>query len=145
MEKSELKELYAEKNKSNPFIAHNHIEVEEVERDRAVLSLEINDECRNLYGFVHGGAMFAMADNAAGCAATTDGRKYVTESGSINFLRNQAEGRIFADARVRHRGRTITLVETDILGDSGTLLATASFSYFCLSPDGDEPADAAGQ
>lgn len=40
-----------------------------------------------------------------------------------------------ADAKVRHRGRTTCLVNVDILGEGGKLLATGEFTYFCIDPD----------
>ena len=38
-------------------------------------------------------------------------------------------------AKVRHRGRTTCLVNVDILGEGGKLLATGEFTYFCIDPD----------
>ena len=65
-------------------------------------------------------------------AAHTDGRNYVTQTSSLHFLRNQPEGEIQADARVRHRGRSTCLVAVDILGEDETLLATGEFTFFCV-------------
>lgn len=76
-----------------------------------------------------------MADNATGYAAHTDGRSYVTQSSAMHFLRNQTDGVVRADARVRHRGRTTCLVDVDILGEGEKLLATGEFTYFCIDPD----------
>ena len=73
-----------------------------------------------------------MADNATGAAAHTDGRNYVTQTSALHFLRNQPEGEIQADARVRHRGRSTCLVTVDILGEDETLLATGEFTFFCV-------------
>ena len=67
--------------------------------------------------------------------AHTDGRSYVTQGSSMHFLRNQSEGVVRADAKVRHRGRTTCLVNVDILGEGGKLLATGEFTYFCIDPD----------
>ena len=76
-----------------------------------------------------------MSDIATGYAAHTDGRSYVTQGSSMHFLRNQSEGVVRADAKVRHRGRTTCLVNVDILGEGGKLLATGEFTYFCIDPD----------
>ena len=133
-EKDELREKYRELNRRNPFVRHNHIEVTEIERDRAVLQLVIRPESRNVYGLVHGGAIYAMADNAAGCATSTDGRSYVTQSSDMHFLRNQAEGTVTAEASVRHRGRTTVLVDVTVTGEEKKLLATGTFTFFCVDP-----------
>ena len=123
------------KERENSFAAYNHIQLELVEPDHAVFRLDIRQESKNPYGMVHGGAIYTMADNATGFAAHTDGRSYVTQTSSLHFLRNQSEGLIRADARVRHRGQTTCLVAVDILGEGGRLLATGDFTFFAVDPD----------
>lgn len=134
MNEQELRQ-FAEKEEANRFATYNHIEMVEVEPDHAVFRLNIRPESKNSYGMVHGGAIYAMADNATGFAAHTDGRSYVTQTSALHFLRNQSEGEIKADARVRHRGRTTCLVAVDILGSGGKLLATGEFTFFCVDPN----------
>lgn len=139
-----LREKYAEINRRNPFVRHNHIEVKEIERDRALLSLTVRPESRNVHGQIHGGAIYTMADNAAGCATSTDGRTYVTQASDMHFLRNQTEGTITAEAVVRHRGRTTVLVEVTVTGEEGKLLAAGTFTFFCVDPrrmERNSPAD----
>ena len=114
----------------NAFTLHNFIEAESVERDRAVFRLDVRPESLNPYGMVHGGALYTLADDAAGAAVHTDGRHYVTQNGSLNFLKNQTQGTIRAAAHVRHRGRSTCLVDVDITGDNDVLLATGQFTYF---------------
>ena len=129
---NDLEQMTMERLKRNGFMNYNHIEMERVEPDRAVFRLEIRPESKNIYGMVHGGAIYTLADNATGSAAHTDGRNYVTQSGTLHFLRNQREGIIRAQARVRHRGRSTVLVAVDVVGDDGTLLASGEFSFFCI-------------
>ena len=129
---NELEQEIARREEKNGFMHHNHIEMELVEKDHAVFRLTIRPESKNPYGMVHGGAIYTLADNATGSAAHTDGRNYVTQSGTLHFLRNQREGIIRAQARVRHRGRSTVLVAVDVVGDDGTLLASGEFSFFCV-------------
>lgn len=117
---------------ANAFTDHNFIRLESVEPDLAVYRLEIRPETRNPYGMVHGGALYTMADDAAGGAAHSDGRHYVTQSGDLHFLDNRAHGVIRATGRVRHRGRSTVLVAVDITDEAGTILAAGTFSYFCV-------------
>lgn len=131
-EEKQLKEL---RLRENAFTRYNHFELEAVERDRAVYKLEIRLESRNPYGMVHGGALYTMADDAAGAAAHTDGRHYVTQNGSLHFLKNQPSGIIRAEGRVRRRGKTTCLAVVDITNEDGELLATGDFSYFCVDND----------
>lgn len=123
-----------ELNGGNRFASYNHIEPEFVEPDHVIFRLDIRPESKNPYGVVHGSAIYTMADNATGYAAHTDGRNYVTQTSSMHFLRNQTHGVVRADARVRHRGKATCLVNVDILGEGGNLLATGEFTYFCVDP-----------
>ena len=118
--------------RGNAFMFHNYIEMESAERDNAVFKLVIRPESKNPYGIVHGGAIYTMADNAAGAVAHSDGRYYVTQTSSLHFLRNQAEGVVRAEARIRHRGKSTCLVDVDITGEGNILLATGQFTYFCV-------------
>ena len=125
-------EAMREKEKNNVFVMHNHIEMVSVEKNKAVFKLDIRPESKNSFGMVHGGAIYAMADNAAGFATHTDGRHHVTQTSALHFLHNQSEGTVTATALVRHRGKTTTLVAVDITGDNGKLIATGEFTFYCV-------------
>lgn len=130
-----LEEKTRERLTKNAFMLHNHIELESVEPDRAVFRLEIRPESKNPFGMVHGGAIYTLADNAAGSAAHTDGRFYVTQTSALHFLRNQSEGTVRATAWVRHRGKSTVLTAVDITGEDGRLLATGEFTFFRVDMD----------
>ena len=132
MENLETLRLETLKLGANAFTAHNFIELESVEPDRAVYRLDIRRESQNPWGMVHGGALYTLADDAAGGAAHSDGRHYVTQHGDLHFLDNRARGTIRAAGRVRHRGRSTVLVDVEITDEAGALLATGAFSYFCV-------------
>ena len=128
-EEQQLKEL---RLRENAFTRHNFFELETVEQDRAVYRLDIRPESKNPYGMVHGGALYTMADDAAGAAVHTDGRHYVTQHGDLHFLKNQPSGTIRAEGRVRRRGKGTCLAMVDITNEAGELLATGQFTYFCI-------------
>ena len=77
--------MFKEKEQQNRFTAYNHIEMVMIEQDHAIFRLNICPESKNSFGMVHGGAIYAMADNATGFAAHTDGRNYVTQTSSLHF------------------------------------------------------------
>ena len=136
MEQREIEErLKATVNGPHQFSAYNNIFLEKVQTGRTEGRLFVTENSLNPHGMVHGGAIYAMADNATGFAAHTDGRNYVTQTSALHFLRNQSEGEIQADARVRHRGHSTCLVAVDILGEDEKLLATGEFTFFCVDPE----------
>ncbi|MCI8397903.1 MAG: PaaI family thioesterase [Oscillibacter sp.] len=126
------KEEHLEELKLNPnsFSDHNFYELETLEPDHAVCLLDIRKESLNPYGMVHGGNLYALADEAAGTAAHSDGRHYVTQNGTLNFLNNRPRGIIRAEAKVRHRGRSTVLIDVEIRSEDAALLATGTFIYF---------------
>ena len=132
MENMETLRLETLKLGANAFTDHNFIRLESAEADCAVYRLDIRPESRNPFGMVHGGALYTMADDAAGGAAHSDGRHYVTQHGDLHFLDNRAHGTIRAAGQVRHRGRSTVLVDVEITDENGALLATGTFSYFCV-------------
>lgn len=130
-----LEAVMKEKERKNTFATYNHIEMVSVDEQHAEFRMRIRPESMNSYGMVHGGAIYAMADNATGFAAHADGRQYVTQTSALHFLRNQPDGVIRAQATVRHRGRATCLVEVDILGEDDMLLATGEFTFFCVDAE----------
>lgn len=119
----------------NQFTLQNHIRLESAQPDCASFSLQIQPGSCNSYGQVHGGAIYTMADNAAGVAAMSDGRFYVTQAGTLHFLHNQSHGSMLATAQVRHRGKNLCLVDVSITDENGRLLATGDFTFFCLDQE----------
>ena len=132
MENMEKRRLETLKLGANAFTDHNFIRLESAEPDCVVYRLDIRPESRNPWGMVHGGALYTLADDAAGGAAHSDGRHYVTQHGDLHFLDNRAHGTIRAAGRVRRRGRSTVLVDVEITDEGGALLATGAFSYFCV-------------
>ena len=119
---------------SNGFMQYNHISLAAVEKDFAAVELTVVPESCNPYGMPHGGAYYTMADTAAGTAARTDGRRYVTQNSNMQFISTVKEGTIRAEATIIHRGRTTCVVRSEVRSSDGKLLVTGDFTFFCLNP-----------
>lgn len=73
------------------------------------------------HGFVHAGAVSAIADSAAGYAALSlmpDGTGVLTTEFKINLLAPAAGDRIVARGRVVKAGRTLTLAQAEVFAES---------------------------
>lgn len=73
------------------------------------------------HGFVHAGAVSAIADSAAGYAALStmaDGRGVLTAEFKINLLAPAAGDRIVARGRVVKAGRTLTLAQAEVFAQA---------------------------
>jgi len=87
----------------------------------AVVALDADASHANPMGTVQGGILAAMADAAMGWAYMTtlgEGESYTTLEIKMNFLRPVRAGRLEARARVRSAGRTIGLIECDVVGEN---------------------------
>ena len=81
------------------------------------ITLAPKPELSQQHGFVHGGALTAIADSAAGYAALSlmpANRGVLTTEMKINFLAPAGGDYIIARGRVLKAGRTLTLVQTEI-------------------------------
>lgn len=116
------------------FVTENGIELVLAEQDHVRLRGELTQKRKNRYGIAHGGFLYTAADSAAGLAAFTDGRSYVTEDSHIQFIRPLRSGVFYADSRVLHRGRSVVTVLVNLIDESETLLAHGTFNMFCISP-----------
>ena len=117
-------------NRENRFMLRSGIRVTRLERDLAVVELDAGEDSQNLFGALHGGVYFTMADCAAGAAARTDGGKYVTLDADIHFLHGVRGGKVSATAEVRHRGRSTCVVGVSITDGQGRLLSDVSCTMF---------------
>jgi uncharacterized protein (TIGR00369 family) len=73
------------------------------------------------HGFVHAGALSAVADTAAGYAALSlmpQDRGVLTAEFKINLLAPAAGERILARGKVVKAGRTLTLAQAEVFAES---------------------------
>jgi uncharacterized protein (TIGR00369 family) len=106
-----------------------------IEPGKAVIELEATERHANPMGTLHGGVLCDIADAAMGTAyASTleEGETYTTLELKINFLRPIWNARLRAAGRVVKRGRTIGLVECDVLDDNQQLVARATSTCMTL-------------
>jgi uncharacterized protein (TIGR00369 family) len=107
----------------------------DVEAGRAVVTFEAGPQHANPMGTVHGGVLCDVADAAMGMAyaATLDeGESFTTLELKINFLRPVRSGRLTATGRVVKGGRTVGLVECDVVDAEDRLVARASSTCLIL-------------
>ena len=116
----------------NPFMKYNHMEIEKISPELSEVQIEVGRDARNLMGMVHGGLLYALADAVAGITARADGRKYVTQSAHINFIRNISEGTVTAKGILVRRGRSITIIRVPVTDKEGRLLAEVTVDMFCI-------------
>lgn len=92
-------------------------------------------------GFVHTGAMLSLADATATFAAMVakesgfDPERFPAAVGlSSQIVGNVQEGVLRAESVVTHPGRTLVVVETRVISDSGRLLALVTTTHSIRAP-----------
>ena len=114
-------------------------ELTAIEPGRAVIELVAEPRHANPMGTLHGGVLCDIADAAMGMAyASTldEGETFTTLELKINFLKPVWTGRLVATGRVVKGGRTIGLVECDVVDEKERLVARASST--CMTLRGEE-------
>jgi uncharacterized protein (TIGR00369 family) len=98
----------------------------------AVVTLEAAEEHLNPHGSVHGGVVATLVDVAMGAAVVAaGGDSPVTIEMKVTYLDPAKPGHLRAEARVRKRGRRLTIVEAEVFqgqGDDLVALALATFT-----------------
>ncbi len=85
------------------------------------IALAPNPAISQQHGFVHAGAVAAIADTAAGYAALSllpPGAGVLTTEFKINLVAPATGDRIIARGRVVKAGRTLTLAQTDVMAEA---------------------------
>ncbi len=99
-----------------------------MERGTATMLLEADERHTNPMGTLHGGVLCDVADAAMGMAYASTlepGESFTTLELKINFLKPIWQAKLQAVGRVVQRGRTVGLVECDVLNEEGLLVAHA--------------------
>src|SRR5207244_13426073 len=97
-----------------------------VEPGHAIIEFTAEPRHANPMGTLHGGVLGDIADAAMGMAwAATlgEGETFTTLELKINFLRPVWTGKLTATGRVVQGGRTVGLLECDVVDDQGRLVA----------------------
>ena len=118
---------------ASPFVGHVGITLEELEPDRAVLSLPFSEKVVTIGDVVHGGAIASLADTAAMAASwatdeVPENLRGTTVGLTITYLTAASSQDLTAEARVIRRGKNLCFVDVEISGDSG-LVAKALVTY----------------
>ena len=89
-------------------------------------------------GILHGGVLMALADSAGAVCAFFNmpaGSSTATIESKTNFLGAVRSGEVRARSRPLHIGKTTVVVETDVLDETGRLVARTTQTQAVLSSE----------
>jgi len=102
-----------------PFMGFIGADLAIVEPGYCEIHLPYRPELTQQHGFVHGGALATLADNAAGYAAFSlmpADASVLTVEYKLNIMRPGRGDKMTARGKVIKPGRTITVVESNVYG-----------------------------
>jgi len=119
---------------ANPFFCLTGIDIVKADPGNAILTMTVRPDMHNGVGWLQGGMLVAIADEAMALALyplleKNEGIATITESTS--FIRGVRKGSILAEARVIKKGRRVAFMEAEVWADDGekTLLSRTSASF----------------
>ncbi len=100
-----------------------------------MVTLDAGPRHANPMGTLHGGVLCDIADAAMGmayAAGLDEGETFTTLELKINFLKPVRTGRLIATGRLVKGGRTVGLLECDVVDEKDRLVARASSTCMTL-------------
>lgn len=125
---SELFEFGKKILESQPFSVLLGTELEVFEAGTANLSLVVREELKQQHGFVHGGVVSYLADNALTYAGGSVLGDSVTSEFKINYLRPAIGDKLVAKASVLSSGSNQAVCQCNVVairGDGERMVAVA--------------------
>ena len=112
------------------FVANNHMEIVDIINGKSsVLKAYLDETSMNPYGMAHGGFIFGLGDTAMGVVSRTTGRKSVTLSANISYLRPSVGKYLTAKAEMIKDGKKTSYLRTNIYDENDKLVATMDANY----------------
>ena len=121
----------------NPFAIPLGMEILDIRKGYVRVKVKKKRELENIYGDMHGGCLYTIADNMAGLAAGTHGYYVTTINGSMQYLKAARDTEyVICEADVIKPGKRISVVRAEIRDADGLLLNTGEFAFYNLREKG---------
>lgn len=109
------------------------MQIDETECGRALLHMDMDSDKGNMAGYLHGGAMEALIDNADGAVCLTIGAHVVTLHSDVSYIKGvplKTMPRIFAEARIMKATHHMIFVDVVVRSGKEELLARGNMVMF---------------
>lgn len=114
------------------FFTNNNFHIVNCEGDVFEIRADLTDYSFNPYGFAHGGLIFGLGDTAMGMLARKTGKKAVTRSANISYLKPALGKYITAKAEIVKAGLKVCLLKADIYNDKEEIVAVMTADYYFI-------------
>jgi uncharacterized protein (TIGR00369 family) len=101
----------------------------DAEKEICRVTFEMTDLLRNPQGSLHGGAMASAMDISMGHLVNKVAGPGATIEMKVQFMRPVMEGRVTVEGRFTRRGRSMSFMESRLIGADGKLAALATATW----------------
>lgn len=117
-------------NEHDVFSRESGIRLKKIGDGFAEAELDFSSRRVNFMGTMHGGALFTMADVAAGSALLSHGSLCVTLNSAINYIRPASGGTLRAVAHETHCGSKIGVCDVTIFNEENHVVCTCTCTMY---------------
>jgi acyl-CoA thioesterase len=111
--------------KKEPFAKKFGLELVDLDEGYSRVEMEFTPDLENLFGMAHGGALFALIDEAFETASNSHGTLAVALNMNITYISSPSKGeRLCAEAREINRTNRTGLYDIKVLDRQNRLIAT---------------------
>jgi acyl-CoA thioesterase len=120
-----VKEAIFRKVKAEPFAQKFGITLLNLEEGYSKVEMKLTPEMENLFGMAHGGALFALIDEAFETASNSHGTVAVALNMNITYISPPSpESRLIAEAREFSRTQRTAVYDIKLFDHQNNLLAS---------------------
>lgn len=119
------KEAFFRQVQQEPFAKKFGLRLIDIADGFSRVEMEFTPDMENLFGLAHGGALFALIDEAFETASNSHGTLALALSMNITYLSPPSPGsRLIAEAREVHQTRKTSLCEIRVFDEQNRPIAT---------------------
>lgn len=114
------------------FCKHNNYQIIELTDTNIILKADITENSLNPYKFAHGGFIFGLGDTVMGLLADKQGRKAVTMSSNISYLKPAVGSYLICTGEILRCGKKACFLSSKIYNDKEELVASMTGDYIFI-------------
>jgi acyl-CoA thioesterase len=120
-----LKEAFLKQVKKEPFAKKFGLKLVDMDDGYSRVEMKFTQDMENLFGMAHGGALFALIDEAFETASNSHGTLAVALNMNITYLSSPSPGsHLIAEAREVHQTQKTSLCEIKVFDDQDHPIAS---------------------
>ncbi len=118
---------FRDKVEKEPIGTFLGIRLLEVSPGHAKVSMKMRPEYLTFNGFIFGGIITSVADQAFACSTNSMGRPSIATQFNVHFVAGAApDDELMAEGRVLRKGRRVDICEIAVTNQDGKLIARAT-------------------